>query len=419
MGFLDELGHAGESIVSGVENAVTDAGHAVGHVVDDVAHVAGGALQDVGLNSAAQAVDSFGDHVADRLGDAVAEQQLGQSTDPTQLVHGDVNTLNGTVQKLQTFAHAFGETTQGLSAVDTQHWVGQAADTFRAKFDPHTKQWSEAQDACTKAATALDSYTQVVRWAQGQAHQAIDLYQRGQQASQQAATAYNQQVDAHNHAAQSYNQAVSAGQHPGPAPTRPGAFTDPGAALRQQAQDLLNAARAKRDAAAGEAQGALSAGTNLAPAEPSFGQRMLDNLTDTVQGVGIGYAHVAGGIVKGAAGIVDFARTINPFDPYNITHPAEYLQGLSTTAAGLIHATLHPTALVQSLVSTGWGSDPFEAVGKLIPNVALAVASDGAGTAADAGAEVAANVGQAGTRARTSAETWPATRLTTPVRPST
>ncbi|HWE88804.1 MAG TPA: RHS repeat-associated core domain-containing protein [Pseudonocardiaceae bacterium] len=391
MGLLDDLESFGKDAVSDAEGVLNDAGHAVGHVVDDVAHVAGDGLQALGLDSAAQAVDSFGDHVADDLGDAIAEARLGQSTDPTKLVHGDVNALTGTAQKLATFATAFAETAQGLSAVDTQHWVGQAADAFRAKFDPHTKQWSDARDACAKAGSAMDSYAQTVTWAQGQAQQAIDLYQRGQQASQQAAAAYNQQVDAYNQAAQGYNQAVSAGQSPGAAPTKPGAFSDPGAALRQQALELLDAARAKRDSAAGEAASAVSAATELAPAQPSFGQRLADDFSDTVSGANLGVVHVAGGVVKGVAGIWDQVRSVNPFDPYNITHPAEFVDGLSNTAAGLVHMTLHPTALVRSLVGTGWGSDPFEAFGQLIPNVALAVASDGGGTAAKAGADAAAN----------------------------
>ena len=87
------------------------------------------------------------------------------------------------------------------------------------------------------------------------------------------------------------------------------------------------------------------------------------------------------------ADIGKFARTVNPEDPWNMTHPAEYLAGLSGTAAGLVHDAVHPQDLVGQMVGGGWGSDPFEAAGKLVPQVALAVATDGGGTAADAAAD--------------------------------
>jgi RHS repeat-associated protein len=56
---------------------------------------------------------------------------------------------------------------------------------------------------------------------------------------------------------------------------------------------------------------------------------------------------------------------------------------------------MNPLGLVQSLVGTGWGSDPAQALGKLVPNVALAVATDGAGAAEDAGASAAEDAGAA------------------------
>jgi RHS repeat-associated protein len=65
-------------------------------------------------------------------------------------------------------------------------------------------------------------------------------------------------------------------------------------------------------------------------------------------------------------------------------HPAEYAAGMSGTLAGLADAAINPVDAVKGLVGTGWGSDPAQALGKLVPNVALAVATDGGGAAADA-----------------------------------
>ncbi|HEX4724173.1 MAG TPA: RHS repeat-associated core domain-containing protein [Pseudonocardiaceae bacterium] len=395
---VDSVESAANSVVSAVESGahtvVSTVEHAVGTAVDGAAHVTGDALHAVGLNGAAQAVDGWGDHVADSLGDQVAEMQLGQTTDPTQLVHGDVSAVNATVGHLRQFAAAFGDTARGLSGIDTSHWTGSAADKFRSVYQPHTKLWSTAQEACADAATALSTYAGTVTSSQHQAQQAINLYQQGVRATQQAQSAYNTQVGAYNSAADSYNAAIAAGDDPGSPPTKPGPFTDPGAALRQQAQQLLDQARQQRDAAAAEAIQAVNTATALAPATPSALGQLSADVSDTVEGLNTGLTHVVGGVVKGTAGIVDFVRGLNPLDPYNVTHPAEYVDGLSTTAAGLVHMSLHPTQLASALVGSGWGSDPFEAFGKLVPNIALAAVTDGAGTAADVGERVVVGVGE-------------------------
>lgn len=389
MSFLSDAAGAVGDVVNkagdAVEHGFDKAKEITGEVVDSGAHLVGDGLDAVGLHGAADAVDDFGDSVADRLGAEVGEQQLGETEDPKELVHGDVAAITESAAHLRKFATAFGETAQGLRAVDTGHWQGEAAEAFRAKYEKHPTQWTDAHEACDKAAIALSAYARVVTWAQGQAKQAIKLYKRGQQASEHAKQQYQHQVDAYNDSARQYNAAVDAGQDPGTTPTQPAAFTDPGQAQMKQAKQMLADARKQRNSAADDAQQAVSAGTNLAPKEPSFSQRMLNDGKDLVHGAGIANEHLVGGVLKGTGDIVKFVRSLNPTDPYNLTHPAAYVDGLSTTAAGLVHDVNHPVDLVKSLVGSGWGSDPFEAAGKLVPNVALAVATDGAGTAADAG----------------------------------
>ena len=225
--------------------------------------------------------------------------------------------------------------------------------------------------------------------AQGQARQAIDLYAQGQQATAQAQAAYNQQVAAYNSAAQAYNAQLAGGQNPGTPPAEPGPFTDPGEPMRQQAQQILGEARAARDTAAASATAAIRPATELAPAEPSFLSQLGDDFSDTMQVDALASISFARRGVDGVADIVKFARSIDPLDQWNMEHPAEYIAGLSGTAAGLANDVINPQDLVKGLVGTGWGSDPAQALGRLVPNVALAVATDGAGTAADAGSDIA------------------------------
>ena len=386
MGWFD---HALDAVGGAAERLVTGAEHATGTIIEQGSRLAGTGLNAVGLPGAAQAVVGAGDTAADFLGAPVPEEQLGQTTDPAQLIHGDPAVISQTARQLRTFSGAFGETAAGLSGTDTAHWTGQAADAFRARYAPQPARWRDAATGCADGAGALDSYAETVTWAQGQARQAIDMYEAGQRATTAAVTAYDTQVAGYNQAAQADNDSLAAGRVPGPPPTRPGPFTDPGAALREQAEQVLAAARQRRDESAAEAAAKIRAATSLAPAEPSFTQRLVDDLADASQAGQLAELHFAGGVVEGTADLVKFGRSLNPTDPYNMTHLAEYAAGLSATAAGLAHDATHPADLVKSLVGSGWGSDPFEAAGKLVPNVVLAVGTDGAGTAADAGADVA------------------------------
>lgn len=362
-----------------------DGKRALGDGLSDGAHLIGDGLNSVGLHGAAQTVDTLGDKAGYHLGADVAELQLGETTDPAELVHGDPAAIRSSASKLHTFSGAFGETAGGLRGLDTGHWTGAAGDAFRAKFAPHPAQWQDAASATGTAAGALESYAGAVESAQGQAGQAITLYEQGQQASASAQAAYNTQVAAYNSAAQAYNTKLASGQDPGAAPAEPGAFSDPGQIMREQAAQILGDARSARDAASASAASAIRPATGLAPAEPSFWSQVGDDVMDGMQVANLADISFTGGIVNGAAGIVKFARTLDPMDPWNQEHPAEYVAGLSSTAAGLAEAGTNPGQLVQGLAGTGWGSDPFAAAGRLVPNLALAVGTDGAGTAADAG----------------------------------
>jgi RHS repeat-associated protein len=371
---------------------VSDAEHGLGTLVDDGAHLVGGGLSDVGLGGAGQWVDRAGDDVANYLGAQVPEEQLGQTSDPAELVHGDPGALEQAASRLRMFSGAFGETADGLAGIDTGHWSGAAADAFRVKYAPQPGKWRSAATASGRAAGALESFAGTVAWAQGQAREAIALYAAGQRATAAAVSAYDDRVVAYNQAAQVYDARLAAAQNPGLRPVEPGPFSDPGAGLRERAQQVLAAARAERDRAGGEAAGVVSSATDLAPAEPGFWSQVGDDFSDVFQGRMLAQASFGAGILTGAADLVKVVRDVDPMDPWNEEHPAEYLAGLSAIGAGVVQDVVDPEDLVKGVVGTGWGSDPAFALGKLVPNVALAVATDGAGTAADAGADAAATV---------------------------
>jgi hypothetical protein len=404
MGLGDLIDGLGDAIEGGFDDVVNGGKHLIGTAVDDGAHVLGDGLNAVGLHGAAQAVDNFGDSAADHLGDQVAEKQLGQTTDPTQLVHGDLNAIQTAAARLGTFGSAFHETAQGLAGIDTTHWQGQAADGFRAHYQQHPKQWGTTADACTTAASAWNTYGDAVLSAQQQARKAITLYQQGTQATAQAQAHYNQAVATFAQQANAYNAAAAQGQDPGPMPQAPAAFTDPGASARTQAQQILTTARQQRDTAGSQAQQAITHAASTFPAVPAFTQRMFDDASDTLTTASVEGEHLVGGVAKGVGSMVKFVRGVDPLDPYNVTHPANYIDHMSQTAAGLVHVALHPQDLVTGLIGSGWSSDPAQALGELIPNVVAAVGTDGvsgaaegamdAGKVAEVAGDTAANAGR-------------------------
>jgi uncharacterized protein YukE len=405
MGLGDLIDDAGD----GLEHLVAGAKHAAGTAIDAGSHLLGKGLNEVGLHTAAGVVTDYGDALTDHLGNQLPEQQLGHSSEPTQLIHGDVAAITQTAARLDQFASAFDQTAHGLAGIDTAHWQGSAADAFRHAYQQHPHAWSHARDACAAAAAAWRDYGQAVQQAQHQAAQAIALYQHGTQATAQATARYHQAVTTYHQQALAYNLMAADGADPGPMPQAPAAFADPGAADRQHAQELLTAARQQRDAAGDRARQTITTATVPAPQTPSFSQRLLADAGDLTTSAAVEGEHVVGGIAKGTGDLVKFARSVDPLDPYNQTHPAQFVDGVSSTVAGMAHAARHPQQLIDGLVGSHWKSDPAQALGRLVPTLIGTVDTDGATDAASAAAhattDATAEASDAGADAATSAGT--------------
>ncbi|HEX4254206.1 MAG TPA: hypothetical protein VH089_03905, partial [Streptosporangiaceae bacterium] len=91
-----------------------DAKQAVGTGLNDGAHLIGDGLSAAGLTGAAQTVDTVGDQAGYVLGADVPELQLGQTSDPAQMVHGNASSIRASAATLRTISGALGETASGL-----------------------------------------------------------------------------------------------------------------------------------------------------------------------------------------------------------------------------------------------------------------------------------------------------------------
>ncbi|MDX2292794.1 MULTISPECIES: putative T7SS-secreted protein, partial [Streptomyces] len=347
----------GDKLVDGWDKAVDKGGELLGEGVDYVTDKTGQALDKVGAHDWADAVEDWGDETASSLGAQVGEQQLGQTEDADELVHGKPDRITATVKNLRDFQKAFDLVGGGMRRLDPSQWKGEAADAFRAKFQTLPTDWLHAADAMEAAAKALETYARAVVSAQSKAREAIALYKEGDQDSKKAVDSYNQKVDAYN--------AAREGDSPLP---RPEPFSDPGKAKRQRARELLNAARTARNEAGETATAAVRAALAHAPQEPKGLEKAKLELLDLGVGTGVELMHVGGGVVKGTAGLVNFVRSLNPMDPYNLTHPAEYYKGVNMTLAGLVSMGANPDRALKNAWD-GFKEDPSEGIGRLIPEL--------------------------------------------------
>ncbi|MEV8538499.1 putative T7SS-secreted protein [Streptomyces sp. NPDC051572] len=372
------LGDLVNSGLGKLEDGVDAGKKLLGQGIDKGTDLIGGGLDYVGAHDWADKVEDLGDSLASDLGATPGEQQLGQTDQANELIHGNESSIRATAKHLTDFYTAFEKVGGGMRGLDSAEWKGEAADTFREKFAMHPPKWLHAADACDAAGKALDSYADAVKWAQGQAQQAIDLYKRGKKASEQAVDSYNKKVDA-------YNAAIKADKDPGPPLEQ---FTDPGRSDIAHAREILAEARRQRNEAGGAAAEKVSAALQYAPAEPPPLNRLVADGLDGYTAVNTEILHVGGGVIKGSADLVNFVRGLNPEDPYNITHPAAYVQNVNMTLAGLVSTVAHPERVPAALIDS-FKKDPSEFVGRLIPQL---VGTDGLGLA-EGGLRVAAKEG--------------------------
>ncbi|MCZ4083353.1 putative T7SS-secreted protein [Streptomyces antarcticus] len=360
----DDLGRLTDKGIDLVDKGIDKGKELVGEGIDKSTDALGAGLEKVGAEGWADSVEDWGDGTASSLGAEVGEQQLGQTEEPNELVHGNPGKVRESITNLRDFQRAFDLVGAGMKKLDSASWKGEAANSFRENFQTLPTDWLHAADAFENAAQALETYASAVTTAQGKAREAIDLYKEAQQDYKVAADAHNKKVDAYNDARNSDN----------PLP-RPADVTDPSQDKRQRAQEILKAARSARKEAADTAKAAVTAAMAHAPKEPTGREKAKLELADYAFGQGVEMMHFGGGIVKGAAGLVNFVRSVNALDPYNITHPAEYYKNMNMTLAGLVSTAANPDRALKNAWDAAKG-DPSEFLGRLVPEL---IGTKGAG----------------------------------------
>jgi hypothetical protein len=141
--------------------------------------------------------------------------ELGETGNPTDLVPGNPRAIDENVIAIRGRGRTMLMAADGLVKIDTFAWTGSAAERFREKFSYEPGRWRRAGDAFEAAAAALDGYGGTLRWAQGQAAEAIRLWDAGEQATRSAQSEHERNVQA---AEQANEQNAANGYPPVPMP---------------------------------------------------------------------------------------------------------------------------------------------------------------------------------------------------------
>ena len=290
----------------------------------------------------------------------------------TGLVPGDPGQLERLAGRCRTVADGLGGAAARVRAIDSGEWVGPAGDAFRAVVDVEPGRFDDAAHAFAATATAVQGYAAVLRDAQAGARAAITLAEHAQAATR----AWQGRVDRYD----ADVRAARGADDPGRALdrlTRPAPY-DPGADDRARAESVLADARERVRAAGEAASRRVSVAWEHAPREPHWWEK-----------AGHFVAEIGTGAWEATAGLVGLAWSMSP--PRLIVDPLGWQRDVTDLGRGLALGVQHPAELGKALLDWDtWAESPGRAIGHLVPDLLLALATAGSGTVASRAARGAA-----------------------------
>ncbi|AZS71589.1 hypothetical protein DDE74_12050 [Streptomyces lydicus] len=209
--------------------------------------------------------------------------QLGETSNPRDLIPGAPGPLTTTAQSLLAYGDVLKEAGQGLAKIDTEEgWRGKAGDAFRDRFHGQPTRWVEAGNDFHAAANALYTYIHTLRAAQQRADGAISQFARGEASTTTAEKSHAQRV----------REALNSGD------SAEIPFHDPGEADRTAAREDLETARGNVQSAGQTAARLVRKATESAPERPGFWSEVGDFFSDVGEGLVDGGKDVLTGLAS-------------------------------------------------------------------------------------------------------------------------
>ena len=301
-------------------------------------------------------------------------------------IEGSPGNIRAKAVTMEQKGRLFHDTGDALSKIDVSGWTGRAADEFREAHDLEPERWIASGNGFTRAAAGLTTYAGALEDAQRRAAEAKAEYERGQRESESARTQY----DSYMGRMRTYWASGGTDQ------AEP--FVDWGDPIQQDALRAMQTVRSDLDTAAHTCAGEVRAGCADAPEEPNWLESGL---------------RFVGGILEGAGEAVWDLLTMVPFSPVNMVIDAYKLATGDITPEELMKkyelSAENAWAMAQGIY-TGlttdplgfgkelgkslldwdtWADDPARAIGHLVPDAIVAIATGGSGAIATRGGKFA------------------------------
>jgi hypothetical protein len=286
---------------------------------------------------------------------------------PEHLVPGDEPGLAALAATMRRYSDGCAQAERTLRSIEDGVWVGEAADVFRTHVEELPAKLGAAATAFSEAERAVHRFVDELHEGRRQARRAVELYA----AAEELTDRWEQDRAEHRAAVQQYRAA-----HPGilvdpvDAGLRPPVSYDPGAEDRTRAERLLADAQADVGHAARQAAATLRAAGELAPDEPGLLSRAVGQVGQFLIGAG-----------EALYGLAEFAFKLSP--TYLLIDPEGFIENAVGLGQGLLYGLQHPKEFGKALLDWDtWATNPARALGHLVPDLLLALATGGAGTAA-------------------------------------
>lgn len=288
------------------------------------------------------------------------EPGLRAGATPRELIPGDVDAITGLARRLQDIAVGCADAADQLGGLRAADWQGEAAEAFADALDQEPGKYARAAEAFRDAALAVHQYAAALEEAQHDALRAILLFEEAtaRQARAQAAT----------------NEATVDAAGPDAVASTPPPTVDPDIA---QARRILQTARERVQHEAEIAARHLSDAAEAAPNKPGWGSRFLH-----------GAGEFFGGVGDATWGTGKFLWSVS--QARMVIDPDGWARDVKGIGEGLVWGAAHPVEFGKAIVDwETWKENPARAAGRLVPDIALAIATAGAGAAASGASKAA------------------------------
>ena len=315
---------------------------------------------------------------------------------PTFSISGSPSAIREKATTMRSRANQYQILSQSLSSLSTDGWTGRAADRFHEKFSVEPGRWQQAATGFTNAADALDLYATSLENAQTTASDCKTNYDEANRITKEAREEYDADVERGKQEKREWEQVNG----PGTYNLTIEPFSDPGESMRNQAVSDFDSAVSTLETEAETCASTIRASCEGAPEKRNWLETGVAAVGEVLYGAFEACLDV-GKLLLDLNGISLLFDDLIPFLTGELT--AEelamkfQLRGESVVAFG--KALWENPLEVGKEIAKGvldwdtWADNPARAVGHLVPDIVVAVATAGGGTAATKSSSILAKLG--------------------------